>query len=78
MVPKPKKPKPQPKGKGSVNMPRAGKGTTPLNKSAVDSGRAKITSRKGKRFTVESKDQKTEWIKVPKRGYKVTKNTKKA
>ena len=64
--------------KGAVPMPKAGKSDRPLNKRAVDSGRAKVTSRKGKRFTVESKDQKTEWIKVPKRGYKVTKNTRKA
>lgn len=59
-------------------IPSAGRSDRPLNKSSLASGKAKITKKTGKRLTLKSKDQKTEWLFVPKRGSYVTKNQRKA
>lgn len=66
--------KPTPKS----SMPMARGRDLPLNKESLSSRKAKITKKVGKRITLKSKDQKTEWLFVPKRGPRITKNQRKA
>ena len=66
------------KKKTVPRMPSATKSGRPLNKSSLSSGKAKVTKKSGKRLTLKSKDQKTEWLFVPKRGAYVTKDQRKA
>ena len=60
------------------SMPRARGGDVPLNKQSLASGKAKVVKKNGKRLTLQSKDQKTEWLFVPKRAPRVIKSQRKA
>lgn len=64
----------KPTKKTVSRMPIVSTRILPLNEQSINSGKAKITKKVGKRLTVKSKNQKTEWLFVPKRGTYVTKN----
>ena len=70
-------PIPKAKTDKATPIPKVRRAVGPLNRRSVASGDAKVTKKDGKRLTIESADQKTEWLFVPKRGSKVTKNLKK-
>jgi hypothetical protein len=68
----------RPKRKPVPFMPKASGRDSALNKQSLTSGKAKIVNKNGKRLTLKSKDQKSTWLFVPKRGPVVVKNKRKA